>query len=61
MVGKDGGYTASVSSSCLIIPIVNNKTITPHTEAFQAVVWHLIVSHPELKSKETKWESISKK
>ena len=44
-----------------IIPIVNNKTITPHTEAFQAVVWHLIVSHPELKSKETKWESISKK
>tara|TARA_B100000579_G_scaffold100832_1_gene80222 strand:+ start:44 stop:646 length:603 start_codon:yes stop_codon:yes gene_type:complete len=61
VVGKDGGYTASVSSSCLIIPIVNNKTITPHTEAFQAVVWHLIVSHPELKSKETKWESISKK
>jgi len=61
VVGKDGGYTASVSSSCLIIPIVNNKNITPHTEAFQAVVWHLIVSHPELKSKETKWESISKK
>ena len=61
VVGKDGGYTASVSSSCLVIPIVNNKTITPHTEAFQAVVWHLIVSHPELKSKETKWESISKK
>ncbi len=61
VVGKDGGYTASVANSCLIIPTVNDQTITPHTEAFQAVVWHLIVSHPELKSKETKWESISKK
>ena len=61
VVGKDGGYTASVANSCLIIPTVNDQTITPHTEAFQAVVWHLIVSHPELKLKETKWESISKK
>ena len=55
VVGKDGGYTASVSSSCLIIPIVNNKTITPHTEAFQAVVWHCLVSHPLLQKNKTKW------
>ena len=61
IVGKDGGYTSKVSDECIIIPTVNNQTITPHTEAFQAVIWHLIVSHPKLKLNETKWESISKK
>ena len=60
IVGKDGGYTSSVANSCIIVPTVNEQTITPHTEAFQAVVWHLIVSHPKLKIKETKWESLSK-
>ena len=61
VVGRDGGYTTKVADACVIIPTVNEKTITPHTEAFQAVVWHLIVSHPKLKLNETKWESISKK
>ena len=60
IVGKDGGYTSSVANSCVIVPTGNEQTITPHTEAFQAVVWHLIVSHPKLKMKETKWESLSK-
>ena len=57
IVGRDGGYTASVADACVIIPTVNAATITPHTEAFQAVVWHLLVSHPLLKAAETKWES----
>ena len=57
IVGKDGGYTAQNSDTCIIIPIVNNQNITPHTEAFQAVIWHLIVSHPKLKTNQTKWES----
>ena len=61
VVGRDGGYTTKVADACVIIPTVNNTTITPHTEAFQAVVWHLIVSHPKLKLNDTKWESISKK
>ena len=61
VVGRDGGYTAKVADACVIIPTVNEKTITPHTEAFQAVIWHLIVSHPKLKLNETKWESVSKK
>jgi len=61
VVGRDGGYTSKVADSCVIIPTVNESTITPHTEAFQAVVWHLIVSHPKLKLNETKWESVSKK
>ena len=61
VVGRDGGYTSKVADACVIIPTVNENTITPHTEAFQAVVWHLIVSHPKLKLNETKWESISKK
>ena len=61
VVGRDGGYTAKVADACVIIPTVNKKTITPHTEAFQAVIWHLIVSHPKLKLNETKWESVSKK
>ena len=61
VVGRDGGYTAKVADVCVVIPTVNEKTITPHTEAFQAVVWHLIISHPKLKLYETKWESVSKK
>jgi D-sedoheptulose 7-phosphate isomerase len=58
VVGRDGGYTATVADACLIIPTVNPDTITPHAEAFQAVVWHLLVSHPSLKAAQTKWESI---
>jgi D-sedoheptulose 7-phosphate isomerase len=57
VVGRDGGYTAQVADECVIIPTVNPETITPHSEAFQAVVWHLLVSHPRLKSAPTKWES----
>jgi D-sedoheptulose 7-phosphate isomerase len=57
VVGRDGGYTAKAADVCLIVPTVNPETITPHSEAFQAVVWHLLVSHPKLKSNETKWES----
>jgi len=58
VVGRDGGYTAKVADACVIIPIINNDTITPHTEGFQAVVWHLLVSHPELQKYEMKWESV---
>jgi len=57
IVGRDGGYTARVADACAIIPTVNPETITPHSEAFQAVVWHLLVSHPTLKTSPTKWES----
>jgi D-sedoheptulose 7-phosphate isomerase len=57
IVGRDGGYTAQVADVCLIIPTVNPETITPHAEAFQAVIWHLLVSHPKLKTNQTKWES----
>jgi D-sedoheptulose 7-phosphate isomerase len=57
IVGRDGGYTATVANACVIIPTVNPQNVTPHTEAFQAVVWHLLVSHPALKVSETKWES----
>ncbi len=57
VVGRDGGYAAKSSNLVLIVPVVNNDTITPHTEAFQAVIWHLIVSHPLLKKNQTKWES----
>jgi len=60
VVGRDGGYTAQVADTCVIIPTVNSETITPHSEAFQAVVWHLLVSHPKLKAKQTKWESAVK-
>jgi D-sedoheptulose 7-phosphate isomerase len=56
VVGRDGGYTAHVADVCCIIPTVNAETITPHSEAFQAVVWHLLVSHPKLKVNQTKWE-----
>jgi D-sedoheptulose 7-phosphate isomerase len=58
IVGRDGGFTATVADACVIVPTVNPETITPHSEAFQAVVWHLLVSHPLLKSAATKWESI---
>jgi D-sedoheptulose 7-phosphate isomerase len=58
IVGRDGGYTARVANACVIIPTVNPSHITPLVEAFQAVVWHLIVSHPALKLVETKWESV---
>jgi len=57
VVGRDGGYTAQVADACVIVPTVNPENITPHTEAFQAVVWHLLVSHPALKVAQTKWES----
>ncbi|CAN5371793.1 SIS domain-containing protein [soil metagenome] len=60
VVGRDGGYTATVADAAIIIPTVNPQTITPHSEAFQAVVWHLLVSHPALKTRETKWESAVK-
>ena len=56
--GKDGGYTAQVADACVIIPTVNPANITPHSEAFQGVVWHLFVSHPRLKMAQTKWESV---
>lgn len=59
VVGRDGGYTAKVADACVIVPTVNPETITPHSEAFQAVIWHLLVSHPLLKQKQTKWESAS--
>jgi D-sedoheptulose 7-phosphate isomerase len=58
IVGKDGGYTAKVADACVIVPPINPETVTPHTEAFQAVIWHLIISHPEMKEHEMKWESI---
>jgi D-sedoheptulose 7-phosphate isomerase len=58
IVGRDGGYTARVADVAIVIPTVNSASVTPHTEAFQAVVWHLWVSHPALKSAETKWESM---
>ena len=57
VVGRDGGYTAQAADACVIIPTVNTETITPHSEAFQAVIWHLLVSHPKLKAHQTKWES----
>lgn len=57
VVGRDGGYTAQVADACAIVPTVNPDNVTPHSEAFQAVVWHLLVSHPKLKANQTKWES----
>ncbi len=59
IVGKDGGHTAKVADACVIVPTVNPNNITPHSEAFQAVIWHLFVSHPDLKMHQTKWESFS--
>ena len=59
IVGRNGGYTAQAGDAVVIVPVVNDEHITPHSEAFQAVVWHLIVSHPLLKARATKWESIA--
>jgi D-sedoheptulose 7-phosphate isomerase len=57
VVGRDGGYTAEVADACVIVPTVNADNVTPHSEAFQAVIWHLLVSHPKLKANQTKWEA----
>jgi D-sedoheptulose 7-phosphate isomerase len=57
IVGRDGGYTAKEATACVIVPTVNAAHVTPHSEAFQAVLWHLFVSHPRLKITQTKWES----
>jgi D-sedoheptulose 7-phosphate isomerase len=57
IVGRDGGYTAQQANACVIVPTVNPTHVTPHSEAFQAVIWHLFVSHPKLKVAQTKWES----
>jgi D-sedoheptulose 7-phosphate isomerase len=59
VVGRDGGYTAKVGDAVCVIPTVNPDAITPHSEAFQAVIWHLLVSHPALKAKQTKWEGVA--
>jgi D-sedoheptulose 7-phosphate isomerase len=58
IVGRDGGFTATVADACVIVPVVNPDHVTPHSEAFQAVVWHLLVSHPKLKASQTKWEGV---
>ena len=60
ILGRDGGYTAKVADACCVVPTVNPETITPHAEAFQAVIWHLLVSHPKLKVNATKWESATR-
>jgi len=59
IVGRAGGYTAAAGDAVVLIPVVNDEHITPHSEAFQAVVWHLLVTHPSLKTNATKWESIA--
>jgi len=58
VVGRDGGFTARVANACVIVPTVNAAAVTPHTEAFQAVIWHLLVSHPDVQRRSAKWESI---
>lgn len=60
VVGRDGGYTSSVADACVIVPTVNPQMVTPHTEAFQALIWHLLVSDPRLQIMSNKWESSSK-
>jgi len=60
IVGRDGGYTARVADACVIVPTINPQHITPHTESFHGVVWHLLVSHPLLQAAPTKWESAAK-
>ena len=57
VIGRDGGYTAQMADALVIVPTINPETVTPHSEAFQAVIWHLLVSHPKLKANPTKWES----
>ena len=61
IVGRGGGYTARVADAYVIVPTVNQATVTAHTEAFQALVWHLLVSHPTLRASEMKWESVKEK
>jgi D-sedoheptulose 7-phosphate isomerase len=58
ILGRDGGFTGTVADASVIVPTVNPETITPHTEAFQGIIWHLLVSHPLLKTSQTKWESV---
>jgi D-sedoheptulose 7-phosphate isomerase len=60
ILGRDGGHAAQVADAAVIVPTVNPDTVTPHAEAFQAVIWHLLVSHPLLKANATKWESLDK-
>jgi D-sedoheptulose 7-phosphate isomerase len=60
VVGRDGGYTAQVADACVIVPVREPEHVTPFTEAFQAVVWHLLVSHPKLQAAPPKWESLEK-
>lgn len=60
VVGRDGGYTKQVADACVVVPMINKETVTPHTESFQAVVWHLIVSHPLFLKQKGKWESVEK-
>lgn len=57
VVGRDGGYTRKAAKACVVVPTVNDEHVTPHSEAFQAIIWHLFVSHPKLKVTRTKWES----
>jgi len=59
IVGRDGGYTKQVADACVVVPTIDPELVTPHTEGLQAVVWHLLVSHPKLKSAQTKWESVA--
>ncbi len=59
IVGRDGGYTATVADACVIVPTVNDEHVTPHSEAYQGIVWHLLVSHPDLKANATKWETMT--
>jgi len=59
VVGRDGGYTAKVADACVVVPTVNPATVTPHTESFQPMIWHLLVSHPSLQAAPMKWESVA--
>jgi D-sedoheptulose 7-phosphate isomerase len=61
VVGRDGGYTKKVGDEVVVVPTVDPKTVTPHTEAFQAVVWHCLVSHPNLAIQEAKWEGLTRR
>ncbi len=58
VIGRDGGYTAKVADACVVVPVVNPDTVTAHTESFQAMIWHFLVSHPKLRASEMKWESV---
>jgi D-sedoheptulose 7-phosphate isomerase len=58
VVGRNGGYTAQVADACVLVPVVNPSSVTPHTESFQAMIWHLLVSHPKLRVADMKWESL---